>query len=263
MEALLKEPDSSSIEALVIGAWDFESASDSSELVQFLAGNKDALPNLRALFFGDIEYEEQEMSWIQQSDVTPLLLAYPRLEELVVRGGGTELRPGLGHDGLRRLTFQTGGMSSELAKAVCSADLPNLEHLELWTGAEDYGAEVTTGHLGELFGAKKLPGLRSLGLRNSEITDAIVEALSMSPITRQLSRLDVSMGTLTDAGARTLMSAREAFEHLEAIEASHHYCTPEVVEELRGSGLKVTIEDPQEADDWGDGDLHRYVSVGE
>jgi hypothetical protein len=47
------------------------------------------LTNLRAIFLGDITYEENEISWIEQSDVSPLLRAYPALEVSRVRGGNS------------------------------------------------------------------------------------------------------------------------------------------------------------------------------
>ena len=55
----------------------------------------DRLTGLTALFLGEMTCEENEISWIQQGDVTPLLRAFPRLEVLRVRGGeGLELQPG-------------------------------------------------------------------------------------------------------------------------------------------------------------------------
>ena len=42
----------------------------------------DRLPALEALFLGDITFEQQEISWIQQSDISPLFLAFPRLRVL-------------------------------------------------------------------------------------------------------------------------------------------------------------------------------------
>ncbi len=36
---------------------------------------------------GDITYEECEVSWINQADMSPLLAAYPQLEVFRVRGG--------------------------------------------------------------------------------------------------------------------------------------------------------------------------------
>src|SRR5262245_13335206 len=43
--------------ALVIGAWHYESMLDSAEeVIESLVGARDRMPNLRALFFGDIIY---------------------------------------------------------------------------------------------------------------------------------------------------------------------------------------------------------------
>ena len=49
--------------------------------------------------------------------------------------------------------------------------LPALEHLELWLGTDEYGADTEVADLKNILQGKNLPSLRHLGLRNSEITD--------------------------------------------------------------------------------------------
>ena len=62
--------------------------SRSREVVaDLLVDAKDRLNRLKGLFIGDITYEECEISWIIQSDVSPVLTAYPELELFRVRGG--------------------------------------------------------------------------------------------------------------------------------------------------------------------------------
>jgi hypothetical protein len=72
---------------LIIGAWDFESSINPDGFVQTLVELKDTFKNLKALFIGDITAEEQEISWIQQSDLSPLFAAFPNLEFFQARGG--------------------------------------------------------------------------------------------------------------------------------------------------------------------------------
>ena len=85
--AFLHEPDVSQVPGLVVGPWGDEFTTTSQPIVEALVAARERLPHLRALFLGDILSEECEISWIRQSDVTPLLEAYPRLEHFQVRGG--------------------------------------------------------------------------------------------------------------------------------------------------------------------------------
>src|SRR4051794_35719753 len=78
----LDTPHASDVRALVWGFW---GGSFAPPLAQLVAA-ADQLPHLMALFIGDITCAELEMSWIVHGDVTPVLRAYPRLEELRIRG---------------------------------------------------------------------------------------------------------------------------------------------------------------------------------
>ncbi|HTF60641.1 MAG TPA: leucine-rich repeat domain-containing protein, partial [Actinomycetes bacterium] len=128
------------VEALVVGTWAAEMYDVTAEVVvRRLCAEVARLPHLRSLFLGDITFEEFEISWIRQTEVTPLLLAFSGLERLRVRGAdGLALRP-VRHDQLVELAFETGGLPAEVARAVGGCDLPRLEHLELWLGTPDYG----------------------------------------------------------------------------------------------------------------------------
>ena len=78
---LADSPGASELAAIVIGAWSSEMYDESTAgLVEALVGARDKLTRLRGVFLGDIISEENEISWIKQSDVSPLLRAYPKLE---------------------------------------------------------------------------------------------------------------------------------------------------------------------------------------
>src|SRR5436305_4106160 len=100
----------------------------SAEVVEALVAGRDRLPNLRALFFGDITYEECEISWIRHGDVSALLPAYPRLEEFRIRGASDLTFGALRHRGLRSFAVESGGLPEPLLREVWAADLPKLEH---------------------------------------------------------------------------------------------------------------------------------------
>ena len=82
LTALAAEEWAGRVTALVIGNWgsSYEAGPPMAELIA-VAGR---LTALRAIFLGEMTYEECEISWINHDDVTPLLVAYPALE--VLRG---------------------------------------------------------------------------------------------------------------------------------------------------------------------------------
>jgi hypothetical protein len=259
----LADPLAGGVEALVIGAWgEVASGETSAPVVEALAAARDRLSRLRYLFFGDVSAEESEISWINQSDLSPLLEAYPKLEHLTVRGG-TGLSLGTPrHARLRELVIQTGGLPRSVVHEVGSADLPALEHLELWLGAEDYGGDSTVEDLAPLLKAEGFPRLKYLGLKNSPSTDDIAAVVALAPVTARLEVLDLSMGTLGDEGAAALLGS-PAVKRLRKLDIHHHYVSPGLVEKLKGLGIEVDADDVQEPDDWGDGEMHRFNAVSE
>lgn len=263
LAAFLTDPAVGQVDALVIGAWNTADSGESSEpLVEALAAaGRDRLVGLRHLFFGDITYEECEISWIVQSDLSPLLEAYPKLEHLTVRGSQGLSLGTPRHANLRELVIQTGGLPPAVVHEVGSADLPALEHLELWLGTPDYGGDATVEDLAPLLRGDPFPRLTYLGLKNSVIQDDIAAAVVLAPVLDRLDVLDLSMGTLGDAGAKALL-ASPAVRRLKKLDIHHHYVSPESVAALRGLGIEVNADDPQTPDEWG-GELHRYVSVSE
>ncbi|MFD0890036.1 leucine-rich repeat domain-containing protein, partial [Streptosporangium algeriense] len=165
--------DTTKVAALIIGNWGNAYESDSSEAVRLLTEHAGRLPALRTLYLGAIPSEEAEISWIQQSDVTPLLTAFPLLERLEVRGGsGLGLRP-VRHEHLRDLTVESGGLPAGVIRSVAESTLPALEHLELWLGVSEYGGDATLADMQGILSGERLPALRHLGLQDSEIQDEI------------------------------------------------------------------------------------------
>jgi hypothetical protein len=261
--ALLAEPGAGEVEALVVGLWDDTSAGslDSGATVAALAAAADRLPSLRALFLGDIIGEEFEISWIEQTDVSPLFAAYPNLEHFRVRGGNGLRFGTLRHEHLKSLIVESGGLDASVVRDVTSSHLPSLEHLELWLGDEGYGANAEIVDLAPLFTGRLFPRLSYLGLRDSELSDAIAVAVAHSPVIERLRVLDLSLGTLSDNGAAAFLS-NPAAARLELLDIHHHYCSDEMIDKLREAGVRVDSGDPQESDKDGD-ESYRYVAVSE
>jgi hypothetical protein len=230
--------------------------------VAALVKARDRLPNLRALFLGDITYHESEISWLNQCDVTGLLSAFPQLEQFRSRGGGGLALRKLKHERLEALAFEASNLPREVVQAIGKSSLPALEHLELWLGTKQYGANTTVADLKNLLTGKATPALRYLGLRNSEIADDIAEALAKSPLMEQLRVLDFSLGTLGDRGAEALL-VNPAVAKLEKLDIHHHYVSPALVERLGTLGIQVDASDAKDPGDPEDPDAYRYVAHSE
>ncbi|TKK89343.1 leucine-rich repeat domain-containing protein [Herbidospora galbida] len=258
LQVFLDQVATEEVRALVIGCWEQAYDTDSSAIVNLLAENAKRFPALRAIFLGAIQSEEAEISWIQQSDVTALLTAFPQLERLEVRGGtGLALSP-VRHENLRVLRFETGGLPAEVVRAVAASDLPALEHLDLWLGIDNYGGDSTVADLAPILAGDRLPALKHLGLQDSDHQDEIAAAVAAAPIVARLDVLSLAMGTLGDEGAEALLSG-QPLSHLKVLDLRHNYVTDPLAERLRVfvGDAELDLAERKERDDW------IYVSVAE
>lgn len=261
--SFLADPRAHEVNGLVIGVWDNQGGNEDIEsVVETLVAAQEQLSRLTALFIGDITYEENEISWIQQGDLSPILAAYPKLEYFGARGGNN-LQLGISHhEHLRSLIVESGGLPSNVVQDVLSSHLPALEHLELWLGTENYGASTRIEDLAPLFTGQLFPHLRYLGLRDSDLSDEIAQEIAKSPLLERIEVLDLSLGILSDKGARALLES-PATRSLKKLDIHHHYCTDEVVKQLQELGIAVDASEQEEADDEGYRFEGRYVAVGE
>ncbi|WP_340021653.1 STM4015 family protein [Paenibacillus sp. FSL K6-1096] len=259
IERLSSSPEAATLTSLTIGDWGQAYEQSSELVVEALVKHKASFPALRKLFIGDMSYEECEISWINQTDLSPLLPAYPELQSLTAQGG-TDLRLSqLQHDKLEELIIITGGLSKDVLADVAASRLPNLRKLELYLGVDNYGFDGGLEDILPLIEPGKFPKLTYLGLKNSEIQDEIAQALADAPILDQLDTLDMSLGTLSDEGAEAIL-ASERVKGLKHINLSYHYMSDEMMDRLKNSGLPVDVSDQQQSaddDDW------RYPSITE
>jgi hypothetical protein len=245
------------VSTLVIGTWEeMHDGGGSEEIVKTLISAKSKLPNLKALFFGDITYEECEISWIVQTDMGPLLAAYPKLEQFRVRGGTSLSLGSLKLPALKSLIVETGGLSGTIVEQIAQSDLPELVHLELWLGDENYGADWTFEQLYPILSGKKFPKLQYLGLKDSEKADDVAIAVAQSALLQRISTLDLSMGTMGDLGGKALLTA--PLQNLKKLDLHHHYLSNAVMKEFLGLAIEVNVEEQEEEDE-----NNRYVAVGE
>lgn len=263
----LSSPNVTGLTGLVVGVWNFAGEMDetkTAEMIEAIAAAHTQLPNLTALFLGDIVSEESEISWIELADVSPILQSYPALETLRIRGSNSlTFGASLSHAHLKELAIETGGLNPAIIHEVLQADLPALEHLELWLGTPNYGGDATLDDLAPLLSpsSQLFPRLRYLGLRDSEIANDLAAALTISPLIERIRVLDLSLGLLDDQGARALLDC-PAVRQLEKLDIHHHFCSLDMMERLQSLGITVDTSERQEPDRWGRED-HRFVAVSE
>jgi hypothetical protein len=262
-KALHDEPQLSELRALVIGFWGVDGEYDVPAMLLEIAPK---LPNLEALFVGDISYDENEMSWIEQFDLGAVVNAFPTLKYFQANGGQDLRLTGLAHERLETLLLITGGMSAEVVEDVLTAPLPKLRTLELWTGADEYGASVTIDDLMPILvgttyptTSYPFPELTRLKLPNSELADEIAQTLAQSPVLARLEHLDLSQGLLSNQG----LAALAASPHLSSLKSLHidysYVNDDDLIERIRAQGVEVSaddLKDPDEDDYW-------YVELSE
>lgn len=259
--AFLARADASTLEALIIGMWGDPYEAGADDVIAALVSHAPQLPQLRALFIGDMTYEECEISWIVQGSYKPLLDAFPHLEELRIRGGNELVIEPFAHQHLRKLTIESGGLDEKIATALAASSMPQLQHLELWLGTEDYGFSGDVALYRNVLAQLATPTLRYLGLRDAEIADDLAVWLAHEPLLASVTTLDLSLGTLGDVGAEALLQGTQ-LGSLSRLNLSHHYISTANQERLKALPIEVVLDDPQE-DDEDDGEVYRYVAVGE
>ncbi|MFD0903039.1 STM4015 family protein [Actinomadura sediminis] len=245
----LESVDTTEITTLMLGYWGADYDTDYTYPVPLLVAAAASFPKLRHLFLGEITAEESEISWINHGDITPIFGAFPNLERFDVRGAqGLTMEP-VEHASLRVLRFESGGLPAPIVRAVGASDLPNLEHLDLWLGTDNYGGDATAADLAPVLSGERSPSLRHLGLEDAEIQDEIAEAVAGAPIVARLESLSLAMGTLTDRGAEALL-AGQPLTHLRELDLHHHFLSEDMMARVRAAlpGVEVDLDDRQKPD---------------
>lgn len=252
LQTLLEQEQAHELQALIIGAWSGScEGEDCGEIVAELAQAAPQLPGLRALFFGELLSEECELSWIKQTDLSPLLTAFPRLETLRIRGGdGLSFSP-VEQAALKELAIETGGLSVATLRELFQCRFPALERLELLLGESNYGFDGGVQDLQPVLSGAWAPRLKHLGLMNSEIANEIAAAIVNAPVLTHLESLDLSMGNLDDTGFRSLHGLAKHHQ-LKRLRIEHHYATAGEIAALK-QALSCTVEVSEPAtpdDEW-------------
>lgn len=259
IETLSKLPWAVVLRKLTVGVATLGDENDYANVIEVLA-KQGLLPHLRDLFIGDFSSDESEISWSHMGPVHQLYGARRSLEALTLRCGDFDLGK-IALPSLKRFRIETGGLTRANLRSILEAEWPGLEALTIWFGDANYGAECDPADLDSLLaGRLALPRLTTLGLGNAEFTDDLIPLLAASPLLPRLERLDLTMGTLSDAGAEALASHKAAFRHLKQLDLRHNCLSEDGQELVRALGPFVVAD---EQDDYRSDDGNRFVAVGE
>lgn len=261
-KAFLQQPGIEQIDTLLIGNWGeaFEESIEAA-LVLLIAA-KDRLSNVKHLALADMDSEECEVSWIQQDNIGTLYAAYPQLHTLSIKGSEDLRLSDIKLPELRSLILVNGGLDSGILAEIANAHCPQLQHLELWLGDDNYGCDIENEHLKALLQAlPRFPELSYLGLCNYYKANQLAKLLPEVSLPDSITTLDLSKGTLSDAGAEALLSMSERLGKLDTLDLHYHYLSDEMMARLQQLPCQVNLGEQEEAD--GDDDDDRYIFLSE
>ncbi len=249
--ALLDHPSGAFLRSLTVGTGD--GINDGMIDYESIPTSIAPAPHLESIAIGD--WREWQVSWSKLGDASGFW-KLPRLARLSLRVGSMKLGT-VASTSLRRLEIVTGGLTKANLKSLVTAKLPALDTLEVYFGSQHYGASGGVADLAPLLANKtSLAKLRRLGLMNAEFTDELCAGLARSPLLRQLTSLDLSLGTMSSAGARVLAANKRAFAHLDELDVSDNFLEKADLASLKGVAKKL-VSKRQRSDE------ERYVALGE
>lgn len=262
IEDIIADSELPQLEELVIGCWGESWDNNAQPIVDGIVEHKEKFANVKRLFIGDMDFEECEVSWIEQADYSKLWAALPGLEMLTIKGS-SELELGeIKHSNLKSLEIICGGLPVSVIQSIEKAELPQLEELMLYIGVEDYGFDGDVSDIKNLLEKSDFPKLEILGLMDSEIQDEITEVVVKSKYMSQIRKLALSYGTLTDKGGEILLKELPSFENIKEVDLEYHYLSDKMVAKLDKLPIDVWTDDPQEDDEY-DGEIYRYPMLTE
>ena len=263
-QEVLADPDLPDLDELVIGCWGESYDNSVQSLLDEFTAQAGKLQNIKSLCIGDMDYEECEVSWIEQGSYEQLLAALPGLERLMIKGSVGLSLGKIRHAALQEIEIICGGLPKNVLHELAESELPALTKLNLYLGVEDYGFDGDIEDVKVLLRSPLMRQLTYLGLGDSEIQDEVVAAvLAVLPLER-LQVLDFSNGTLTDQGGQLLLDAQDKLKNLQKIDLTYHFLSDEMMERLKATGLPFVLDDQQETEtDEDDGYIYRFPMLTE
>lgn len=261
LDDILAHSDAAQLSHLVVGRWmEWSLGESSTEFVQELAKAAPKLPNLKGIFIGDVTAYEVELSWLNHGDLTPLLEAYPDLEILQVRGMGASIEHGVRHHHLQHLCYETidqlhnNHSSNDMVESVCNGSFPALRHLEIWQHSS-YWQQVISRN--------SFPHLQYLGIRNlPELDHFVSNVIAPADYACNAKVLDISGGSLQDAGAEKLLQNHSLMAHLDEIHLGRPRLSSDFGHEFSTHNVELVIND-NDYDDVIANETNEYQMISE
>jgi hypothetical protein len=213
---------------------------------------------VRKLTLGD---NVDQISWYHVGNLAPIWPRVPHLRVLEIESGSFDVGT-MSLPALERAVFITGGLSSGCGRDIATAEMPAIQHLEIYYGDANYGGSCTISDVEPLLSRTDLPHLKWLGLKNSQFANDIAQAVIGAPLVAGLTTLDLSHGAMTDEGARILSDGRAKLAHLECLDLTRNFLTDAGKALVAGICRKVVVESQEQPYDRG-GELRYFVSIAE
>ncbi len=257
IDEIINDEELPNLTEIVIGCWG--DTMDSEEIQIIIDGivesqnkGEGKFSHIKSLFFGDMTYEDCEVSWIVQGDYSKLWAAMPNLLKFGVRGS-QELELGkIKHEKLREFDIICGGLGTDIIESIKDAKLPALERLTLYIGVEDYGFDGDIEDIKKLLEESDFPNLKHLGLEDSEMQDNVAEAVFNSKYISQIESLSLANGTLTDKGGQIILDKLKDYPNIKELNLHYNYLSDDMCEKLEElaeeCGIKLDVDDSQEAE---------------
>lgn len=261
---ILADPEFVNLEEVVIGCWGeaWDDDDGAQTIINDIIENKEKFSHIKSLFVGDMDFEECEVSWIIQGNYEKLFEVMPQLEKLTIKGStGLDLGK-VNAPNLRSLEIICGGLPKEVIQSVRDANLPALEELRLYIGVDDYGFDGSIEDIKELLEKSNFPKLEILGICDSEIQDEICEAVLASKYMKQIQRLELSMGSLTDKGGQLLLDKLPEFPNVKYLDVHYHFLSDEMMKKLEALPIEVDVDEQNEPDEYDD-EVYYYPMLTE
>lgn len=269
VEEILTDPELPELEEVVIGQFTvgYDDEGNMDAIIKGLVDNKEKLQHIKSFYFGDMDYEECEVSWITQGNYSPLWEAFPNLEKLRIKGSNELSLGKLSHAKLSTLQLINGGLDKSVLAEIRDADLPALKDLIIYLGDDNYGANINKEEIVDFGNHAKLPALRELGLVNSYKQDELVAAILPTDLAKRCEVLNFSYGALTDQGVKEIIDVLPELSELKEITIEHHYVEQKMQDKLMEAGskqgVKVSFADEQKADTFSDGEVYYSILLSE
>jgi hypothetical protein len=205
---------------------------------------------------GDFISEETELNWSSIGNVEPMYPAMPNLESLTLRSGSMKLGK-IALPKLKELFIMSGGLDKKSLAAITDQKWPHLETLNVQVG-EEGSPQIKLKDLAPIFTGTNFPKVKHLGLGNAPFQDEIAAELAKSKIAAQLETLDLSQGTLGDAGATALAAGK--FPKLKSINVDESWLSKKGIAALKTIAKEVEVGGKYgQQEDEGDPE-NRYIS---